>query len=39
MVLSPPLVITRAQIDEAVETLRKCIIEVTDDLTREGLRS
>jgi putrescine aminotransferase len=39
MVLSPPLVITRAQIDEAVETLRKAIIEVTDDLTREGLRS
>jgi putrescine aminotransferase len=39
MVLSPPLVITRAQIDQAVDTLRKCIIEVTDDLTREGLRS
>ena len=39
MVLSPPLVITRAQIDEAADTLRKAIIEVTDDLTREGLRS
>jgi adenosylmethionine-8-amino-7-oxononanoate aminotransferase len=39
MVLSPPLVITRAQIDEAVDTLRNAIIEVTDDLTREGLRS
>jgi adenosylmethionine-8-amino-7-oxononanoate aminotransferase len=39
MVLSPPLVITRAQIDETVETLRKGILEVTDDLTREGLRS
>jgi adenosylmethionine-8-amino-7-oxononanoate aminotransferase len=39
MVLSPPLVITRAQIDEAVDTLRKAIIDVTDDLTREGLRS
>jgi adenosylmethionine-8-amino-7-oxononanoate aminotransferase len=39
MVLSPPLVITRAQIDEAVDTLRKAIIDVTDDLTRERLRS
>jgi adenosylmethionine-8-amino-7-oxononanoate aminotransferase len=39
MVLSPPLVITRAQIDETVDTLRKAIIDVTDDLTREGLRS
>ena len=39
IILSPPLVITRAQIDEAVDVLRQGIQEVTDDLTREGLRT
>jgi adenosylmethionine-8-amino-7-oxononanoate aminotransferase len=37
MVLSPPLVISRAQIDQTVEVLRQGIREVTDDLVREGL--
>ena len=37
IVLSPPLIINRAQIDEAVETLRAGIREVMDDLRREGL--
>ncbi|HEY4165067.1 MAG TPA: aminotransferase [Dongiaceae bacterium] len=37
IVLSPPLVITRSQIDQTVELLRQGIREVTDDLTREGL--
>jgi putrescine aminotransferase len=38
VILSPPLVITRAQIDETVEVLKQGIKEVADDLTREGLR-
>ena len=38
VILSPPLVITRAQIDEAVDVLRQGILEVMDDLTREGIR-
>jgi len=37
IVLSPPLVITRAQIDETVAVLRQGIVEVADDLVREGL--
>jgi adenosylmethionine-8-amino-7-oxononanoate aminotransferase len=39
IILSPPLVITRAQIDETVEVLKQGIKEVFDDLTREGLRT
>ncbi|MDQ7247978.1 aminotransferase [Dongia sedimenti] len=39
VILSPPLVITRAQIDETVEVLKQGIQEVADDLTREGLRT
>ena len=39
VILSPPLVITRAQIDETVEVLKQGIKEVADDLTREGLRT
>jgi adenosylmethionine-8-amino-7-oxononanoate aminotransferase len=39
IILSPPLVITRAQIDEAVEVLKQGIKEVFDDLTREGFRT
>jgi putrescine---pyruvate transaminase len=39
LILSPPLVITRAQIDEVVDVLREGIVEVMDDLTREGLRA
>jgi adenosylmethionine-8-amino-7-oxononanoate aminotransferase len=37
IVLSPPLVITRAQIDQTVDLLRQGIREVADDLVREGL--
>ena len=36
-VLSPPLILTRAEIDILVSTLRESIREVMDDLTREGL--
>jgi putrescine aminotransferase len=36
LILSPPLVISRAQVDQAVEILRQGIVEVTADLTREG---
>lgn len=36
-VMSPPIVITREQVDEVVETLGKSIMSVTDDLVREGL--
>ena len=39
VILSPPLVITRAQIDQAVEVLKQGIKEVFDDLTREGFRT
>ncbi len=36
-VLSPPLTITKAQIDETVEILRAGIEAMTDELIREGL--
>jgi adenosylmethionine-8-amino-7-oxononanoate aminotransferase len=36
-VLSPPLVITRSQVDELVEILRKSILLAMDDVRREGL--
>lgn len=36
-VMSPPLIITRAQVDEIVETLRQCIIETAEELRQEGL--
>ncbi|SMF20354.1 Adenosylmethionine-8-amino-7-oxononanoate aminotransferase [Tistlia consotensis] len=35
-VLSPPLILTEAQIDRMVETLRDSILAVQDDLVREG---
>jgi adenosylmethionine-8-amino-7-oxononanoate aminotransferase len=35
-VMSPPLIITRAQVDEIVETLRECILEVADELSLAG---
>lgn len=38
IVFSPTLVITRAQIDEAVTTLRACMSEVQDDLRRDGFK-
>ncbi|MET1028086.1 MAG: aminotransferase class III-fold pyridoxal phosphate-dependent enzyme, partial [Dongiaceae bacterium] len=38
IVFSPPLVISRSQIDEAVATLRACMIEVQDDLRRDGFK-
>src|SRR5690606_4841164 len=37
VVLSPPLVISEAQIDESVAILREAIKAVMDDLVREGL--
>ncbi len=37
LVLSPPLIITRAQIDEAVDHLRGGIMDTMEELTREGL--
>jgi putrescine---pyruvate transaminase len=36
-IMSPPLIITREDVDFIVGTLRTCIAQVTDDLTREGL--
>jgi adenosylmethionine-8-amino-7-oxononanoate aminotransferase len=36
-VLSPPLIVSRAQIDEAVEAMRGAIDAITDGLVREGL--
>lgn len=36
-VLSPPLILTRTQIDLLVSTLREGITQVLDDLTREGV--
>jgi putrescine---pyruvate transaminase len=35
-IMSPPLILTRAQCDELVEKLRDSIIEVTHQLRREG---
>ncbi|MGI9311591.1 MAG: aminotransferase, partial [bacterium] len=35
-VLSPPLVLTRAQIDSLVSVLRESIVEVMNDLRRDG---
>ncbi len=37
-VLSPPLILTRGEIDQMVSTLREAIVEVQDDLVREGHR-
>jgi putrescine---pyruvate transaminase len=37
-VMSPPLVITEAQVDFVAETLEKAIRKVTDELVREGHR-
>lgn len=34
---SPPLVITRAEVDEVVERCRKAVARVVDDMVREGL--
>jgi adenosylmethionine-8-amino-7-oxononanoate aminotransferase len=35
-VMSPPLILTRAEIDTMVDVLREAILEVTDGLVREG---
>ncbi|MBC9251219.1 hypothetical protein A9179_13120 [Pseudomonas alcaligenes] len=35
-VMSPPLIITHAQVDEIVETLRECILEVANELIASG---
>ena len=37
VVLSPPLIISKAQIDEAAEAMRGAIKAVTDSLMRDGL--
>jgi adenosylmethionine-8-amino-7-oxononanoate aminotransferase len=36
-VMSPPLIITHAQVDEIVGTLRSCILEAAQELTEQGL--
>ena len=36
-VMSPPLVITHAQVDEIVEILRQCILDTAQELRSEGL--
>ena len=35
-VMSPPLILTHAQVDEIVETLRVCILEVAAELEQSG---
>ena len=37
MILSPPLIINKTQVDMAVASLRKAIRATADDLIREGL--
>lgn len=37
-VLSPPLVITRDQVDEVADKLQRAMRRVTDDLVKEGVR-
>jgi adenosylmethionine-8-amino-7-oxononanoate aminotransferase len=37
VVLSPPLIVSKAQIDEAAEAMRGAIKAVTDGLMRDGL--
>ena len=37
-VMSPPLVITEAQVDFVAETLERAIRQVTDELVREGVK-
>lgn len=37
-VMSPPLILTEAQVDFIAETLTKAITRVTDDLVREGVK-
>ncbi len=37
-VMSPPLILTEAQADRIVDTLREAIVEVTDALVRDGVR-
>jgi len=38
-VLSPPLILTREQVDTIVDALHESITEVQDDLSREGVWS
>jgi len=35
-VMSPPLILTFAQVDEIVETLRECILQVAAELEASG---
>jgi len=35
-VMSPPLILTVVQVDEIVETLRACILEVAAELQASG---
>jgi len=35
-VMSPPLILTFAQVDEIVETLRECILQVAVELEASG---
>ena len=34
--MSPPLIITKSDVDFIAETLEKAITRITDDLVREG---
>jgi putrescine aminotransferase len=36
-ILSPPLILSREQIDTVVDTLRESITATMDDLVREGV--
>ncbi|MFJ4394869.1 aminotransferase [Pseudomonas sp. NPDC089396] len=36
-VMSPPLIITHAQVDQIVDTLRSCILDAARELTEQGL--
>jgi adenosylmethionine-8-amino-7-oxononanoate aminotransferase len=35
-VMSPPLIITHAQVDEVVEILRQCILDTAEELRQSG---
>lgn len=37
-VMSPPLILTRSQVDTLLDTPHENIVETTDDLVREGVK-
>jgi putrescine aminotransferase len=38
MIIAPPLVITRAQIDEMIELIRRCLDLTLEEVSRNGWR-